>query len=68
MFCSGSTQVIQNEGMPHYRQPFEKGHLVIKFTVEFPSNGFASGEQLEVGFACYFAVVICVDKVPVLFS
>ena len=48
VFLSDSTQVILNEGMPHHRQPFEKGNLVIKFDVEFPSNGFISGDKLKV--------------------
>ncbi|XP_065186906.1 dnaJ homolog subfamily A member 2-like isoform X1 [Sycon ciliatum] len=43
----GSTQVVPNEGMPHYRSPFEKGNLIIKFEVEFPKNGFASEDHLK---------------------
>jgi DnaJ family protein A protein 2 len=27
---------ISKEGMPHYRNPFEKGALLVKFEVEFP--------------------------------
>ncbi|KAG9281004.1 dnaJ homolog subfamily A member 4 [Astyanax mexicanus] len=29
---------IQNEGMPLYRDPYEKGLLIIQFEVEFPDN------------------------------
>lgn len=29
-------KVVSGEGMPFYRQPFTKGHLVIKFDVIFP--------------------------------
>jgi DnaJ family protein A protein 2 len=29
---------IENEGMPIYKNPFEKGNLFIKFHVEFPSS------------------------------
>ncbi|XP_034390319.1 dnaJ homolog subfamily A member 4 [Cyclopterus lumpus] len=29
---------VQNEGMPMYKEPFEKGQLFIKFQVEFPEN------------------------------
>ncbi|KAF7224405.1 dnaJ homolog subfamily A member 4 [Nothobranchius furzeri] len=31
---------IQNEGMPLYRQPFERGDLIIQFQVEFPEKGW----------------------------
>jgi len=29
---------ILNEGMPHYRNPFEKGRLIIQFSVVFPQK------------------------------
>ncbi|KAK3094437.1 hypothetical protein FSP39_001770 [Pinctada imbricata] len=29
---------IMNEGMPTYRNPFEKGHLIITFDVKFPEK------------------------------
>ncbi|KAF7663226.1 hypothetical protein LDENG_00216150 [Lucifuga dentata] len=31
---------VQNEGMPIYRDPYEKGQLIIKFQVEFPEKGW----------------------------
>ncbi|TNN86878.1 DnaJ subfamily A member 4 [Liparis tanakae] len=31
---------VQNEGMPMYKEPFEKGQLFIKFEVEFPENNW----------------------------
>uniref|UniRef100_A0A1A8HGM5 DnaJ (Hsp40) homolog, subfamily A, member 4 n=1 Tax=Nothobranchius korthausae TaxID=1143690 RepID=A0A1A8HGM5_9TELE len=31
---------IQNEGMPLYREPFERGDLIIQFQVEFPEKGW----------------------------
>jgi len=34
----GETKVIDGEGMPHYKNPFEKGRLIIKFDVEFPAS------------------------------
>jgi DnaJ family protein A protein 2 len=34
----GSVKGIKGEGMPFYRNPFEKGNLYIKFNVEFPAN------------------------------
>ncbi|XP_065199033.1 dnaJ homolog subfamily A member 2-like [Sycon ciliatum] len=44
----GSQFVIEGEGMPHYRSPFEKGNLLVKFDVVFPPNGFQSAAQLKV--------------------
>lgn len=38
---------IQGEGMPQYKNPFEKGNLYIKFEVKFPDNNFASEETLK---------------------
>lgn len=29
---------ILSEGMPHYRNPFEKGRLIVQFDVVFPSK------------------------------
>jgi len=30
---------ILNEGMPMYKNPFEKGRLIINFNIKFPENG-----------------------------
>lgn len=55
MYCISleSMKVINGEGMPTYRNPFLKGDLIIKFTVQFPEDGFASDEQLKVQFPIY---------------
>ncbi|KAK7151797.1 hypothetical protein R3I94_008215 [Phoxinus phoxinus] len=42
----GSIRVVRGEGMPQYRNPFEKGDLFIKFDVQFPENGWISTEKL----------------------
>eukprot|EP00998_Keelungia_sp_KM082_P005744 NODE_2043_length_1151_cov_163.349609_g2026_i0.p1 GENE.NODE_2043_length_1151_cov_163.349609_g2026_i0~~NODE_2043_length_1151_cov_163.349609_g2026_i0.p1 ORF type:complete len:337 (+),score=63.99 NODE_2043_length_1151_cov_163.349609_g2026_i0:22-1011(+) len=34
----GSVKCVQNEGMPHKRNPFSKGNLLIKFEVEMPEG------------------------------
>lgn len=47
---SGSIRVVRGEGMPQYRNPFEKGDLFIKFEVQFPDNGWISTEKLTVRF------------------
>jgi DnaJ family protein A protein 2 len=40
-------RVIENEGMPTHKKPFEKGNLFIKFTVEFPKPNTLTGPQLK---------------------
>jgi len=42
----GDTRCILNEGMPHYRNPFEKGRLVVQFTVRFPNDDWIKPEQV----------------------
>lgn len=37
---------ILNEGMPQYRNPFEKGRLIIQFSVKFPVSGFIPPEKI----------------------
>lgn len=32
----GDVKCIQNEGMPRYKSPFEKGRLIVQFWVQFP--------------------------------
>lgn len=53
IFCSGEViknsdiRCIMGEGMPQYKNPFEKGRLVIQFTVKFPEDNWISPEQIE---------------------
>lgn len=42
----GSVRVVRGEGMPQYRNPFEKGDLFIKFDVQFPENNWINPEKL----------------------
>uniref|UniRef100_A0A3Q3WRA5 J domain-containing protein n=1 Tax=Mola mola TaxID=94237 RepID=A0A3Q3WRA5_MOLML len=42
----GSVRVVRGEGMPQYRNPFEKGDLYVKFDVQFPQNNWISPEKL----------------------
>ncbi|KAA8594777.1 hypothetical protein FQN60_011912 [Etheostoma spectabile] len=44
----GDTKCILNEGMPMYRRPFEKGRLIIHFSVVFPQANFLSEDKLKV--------------------
>ncbi|MEQ2179823.1 DnaJ subfamily A member 2 [Goodea atripinnis] len=39
-------RVVRGEGMPQYRNPFEKGDLFVKFDVQFPENNWISPEKL----------------------
>uniref|UniRef100_A0A8C7C1C6 Chaperone DnaJ C-terminal domain-containing protein n=1 Tax=Neovison vison TaxID=452646 RepID=A0A8C7C1C6_NEOVI len=43
----GDIKCVLNEGMPIYRRPYEKGHLIIEFKVHFPENGFLSPDKLS---------------------
>lgn len=43
----GDMKAIQGEGMPIYKNLFEKGNLYIKFNVVFPENNFATEEQMQ---------------------
>lgn len=43
----GSVRSVASEGMPIYRNPFEKGNLFIKFEVTFPPKNFANEKQLK---------------------
>lgn len=38
---------IREEGMPTYRNPFQKGNLFVKFKIEFPVDKFTSTPNLE---------------------
>lgn len=40
--------MVKGEGMPQYRNPFEKGDLYIKFEVQFPENNWINPEKLNV--------------------
>ena len=52
LLCSG--EVIKNsdikcvtgEGMPTYKNPFEKGCLVVQFTVNFPQDDWLPAERI----------------------
>ncbi|XP_038077937.1 dnaJ homolog subfamily A member 1-like [Patiria miniata] len=39
-------KVVRNEGMPTYRSPFDKGRLIIHFTVKFPESGQILAESI----------------------
>ncbi|XP_061595292.1 dnaJ homolog subfamily A member 1 [Cololabis saira] len=42
----GDTKCVINEGMPTYRRPFEKGRLIIHFSVSFPPDNFLPENKL----------------------
>lgn len=37
---------VDHEGMPQYRNPFERGRLIIRFEVVFPPDNFLPAEKL----------------------
>lgn len=43
----GAVKGIVHEGMPIYKNPFERGNLYIKFSVEFPENHFADVAKIK---------------------
>lgn len=47
---------VVGEGMPIYKNPFEKGDLYIRIEVDFPENYFANEGKLKVS-----AIVLEVD-------
>ena len=52
-FIVGCVRSVIGEGMPHFRNPFEKGNLYIKFDITFPPNKFTEEPKLKVcGFVC----------------
>ena len=44
----GAVKIVQGEGMPMFRNPYERGSLFIKFDVKFPENHFADEETIKV--------------------
>lgn len=43
----GSVRCVKGEGMPFYRNPFEKGDIYITFEITFPPQNFADADQLK---------------------
>lgn len=43
---NGDTKCIQSEGMPMYKNPFEKGRLILTFKVTFPEDHWISPDKL----------------------
>ncbi|KAG9301436.1 hypothetical protein G9A89_018108 [Geosiphon pyriformis] len=44
----GDIKCIVDEGMPTYKQPYDKGNLYIEFDIKFPESMWASPEMLNV--------------------
>ena len=42
----GEYKSVLGEGMPMYRNPFEKGKLIISFKITFPTDNWISEEQV----------------------
>jgi DnaJ family protein A protein 2 len=43
----GDQRCVEREGMPTYRDPYEKGNLYIKFDITFPPSGFISSDNVQ---------------------
>lgn len=42
----GDLKCIYNEGMPTYKNPFEKGRLILQISVKFPESNWMNPEKL----------------------
>nr|CAX70970.1 DnaJ (Hsp40) homolog, subfamily A, member 1 [Schistosoma japonicum] len=47
VFTNKDFRAIEGEGMPRYKNPFDKGRLIVKFDISFPKNDFLPKAQLE---------------------
>ncbi|KAK9877269.1 hypothetical protein WA026_017660 [Henosepilachna vigintioctopunctata] len=43
----GDVKTVEGEGMPYYKNPFQKGNLNIVFTIKFPDNHFTNASGLS---------------------
>lgn len=44
----GHVKTIDEEGMPHQRNPFVKGKLYIRFDIEFPQDGWVTPQRAQI--------------------
>lgn len=43
----GDLKAVMGEGMPHYKNPFEKGNLYVTFDIKFPESHFTTETNLK---------------------
>jgi len=43
----GDIKSVESEGMPHHKNPLNKGNLLIKFEIEFPTDGSLSSAAIK---------------------
>ncbi|KAF2896899.1 hypothetical protein ILUMI_09286 [Ignelater luminosus] len=43
----GDVKMVPGEGMPQYKNPYEKGNMYVTFEIRFPDNHFANETQLK---------------------
>lgn len=48
VLAPGTIRAIPKEGMPIYRNPYEKGNLYIKFDVKFPDSEALTEDSIKV--------------------
>lgn len=44
----GDVKTIRGEGMPQYKNPFEKGNLYVTFQIKFPDNHFTTEDKMKI--------------------
>ena len=47
MIKQGDIRAVAGEGMPQYKNPFEKGQLIVQFSVQFPQDNWLNAEKLQ---------------------
>lgn len=45
MINSDERKIIKHKGMPFYKSPMSKGHLVVTFDIEYPQPGEISDKE-----------------------
>jgi len=52
LFFTGSVRRVNGEGMPHHKNPYEKGDLYVKFEIIFPPKYFNDENKIKVMLQC----------------
>ncbi len=47
MIKNADIKCVLNEGMPQYKDPFVKGRLIVKFSVDFPEDNWINDDKLN---------------------
>ena len=58
----GDVKGVRGEGMPIYKNPFEKGNLYVRFEITFPNDNFTNEQVLQVihFLILFFSIFFCI--------